>query len=160
MLGLVLTDHILPEIFASSLPKADRVVVRKSERSLVLYRGREVLREYGIALGDAPKGHKQQEGDERTPEGEYVLDWRNENSSFYKSIRVSYPNEQDKARAKERGVSPGGLIMIHGQRNYFGWLWPLTQRIDWTDGCIAVTNTEMEEIWRSVEVGTPITIEP
>ncbi|REJ79588.1 MAG: hypothetical protein DWQ47_01000 [Acidobacteria bacterium] len=160
VLGLILTDHLLPEILASELPKADKVVVKKSERKLLLLKDGEVLGEYGISLGDAPVGHKRQEGDERTPEGEYVLDWRNEKSSFYKSIHVSYPNEEDKAAAAARGVSPGGLIMIHGQKNYFGWLWPLTQGTDWTDGCIAVTNREMEEIWRSVENGTSITIEP
>lgn len=120
------------------------------------------IRSYRISLGENPVGHKQQEGDERTPEGDYLLDWRNPNSSFYKSIHVSYPNAQDRARAKQRGVDPGGMIMIHGRPNW------LTSAVvareydgaDWTDGCIAVTNEEMEEIWQLVADGTPIRILP
>ena len=157
---VIAAEKLIPSALAGDLEKADRVVVRKSERRLVLLREGRKIAEYGIALGGAPEGHKQKEGDERTPEGEYVIDWRNEKSGYYKSLHISYPNEADKARAKARGESPGGLIMIHGQKNRFGWLAPLTQRADWTDGCIAVTNREMEEIWRSVDDGTPIVIEP
>lgn len=156
----VAAEGFLPGLLARDLGKTDRIVVRKKARKLMLYRGGDKLAEYGIALGGAPAGHKQKEGDERTPEGEYLIDWRNEKSGYYKSLHISYPNKTDKARAEARGESPGGLIMIHGQKNRFGWLAPLTQRADWTDGCIAVTNREMEEIWRSVDDGTPIVIEP
>jgi len=141
---------------------ADQVVVRKSQRKLQLLNDSQVLREYRIGLGDSPRGHKFQEGDERTPIGSYILDWRNPNSSFRKSIHISYPNEQDRAMASAMGVSPGGMIMIHGQPNYI-----TSKRIlkeyegrDWTDGCIAVTNEEIDEIWRLVKDGTPIHILP
>ncbi len=142
--------------------RADRVVVDKSERRLrLLYRGK-VVREYPIALGDAPIGHKVREGDERTPEGHYVLDWRNPHSRFYKSIHVSYPNAQDRARARALGVNPGGMIMIHGKPNYISSKRVLAEydRRDWTDGCIAVNNEQMDEIWNAVRDGTPIDIFP
>lgn len=136
----------------------DLVRVEKSERQLQLIGGGKVLRSYRIALGGAPLGHKHQEGDERTPEGRYVLDWRNPNSVAHKSIHISYPNADDMAAAKARGVDPGGFIMIHGQPNGFGGLGGLLQMVDWTDGCIAVTDSDMDEIWTMVAVGTPIEI--
>ncbi|WP_246730243.1 L,D-transpeptidase family protein [Nitratireductor mangrovi] len=139
---------------------ADLVIVEKAERRMVLMRGDTVLRTYWIALGDAPVGHKRQEGDERTPEGRYVLDWRNEKSSFHKSIHGSYPDADDRAAATKAGVDPGGMIMIHGQPNGFGWWSWLLQRFDWTDGCIAVTDQEMDEIWAMVKNGTAIEIRP
>ncbi len=119
-----------------------------------------VLKKYHVAFGANPKGHKQQEGDERTPEGKYVLDYKKKNSSFYKAIHISYPNDEDKRQAKEKGVSPGGQIMIHGQKNGIGWLSFITQRFNWTDGCIAVSNDDMDQIWNAVDVGTPIEIKP
>lgn len=141
----------------------DRVLVRKGERILQLLQKGAVYREYRISLGDQPLGHKLREGDERTPEGNYVLDWRNPNSSFHKSLHVSYPNELDRAIAQAHGASAGGMIMIHGLPN---WL-TSPQRAaayrnrDWTNGCIAVgSNEEMEEIWALVRDGTPITILP
>ena len=145
---------------AHSAQKADLVVVNKSERKLMLMQNGEELRSYRIALGGDPVGHKRQEGDQKTPEGWYVLDYKKPDSSFYKAIHISYPNAADKAQARRRGVSPGGLIMIHGQKNGFGWLGSISQQTDWTDGCIAVKNSEMEEIWQMVDVGTPIQINP
>jgi len=142
---------------------ADQVVVKKSERKLMLMNDGRVIREYRIALGDAPRGHKMRQGDERTPEGDYILDWRNPRSSFYKSIHVSYPNDRDRMFARAMGVDPGGMIMIHGLPNY---LPPNAvkhanyNRRDWTDGCIAVDNHEMDEIWQAVRDGTPIRILP
>lgn len=140
---------------------ADQVVVRKSERKLQLLSDGKVFREYRISLGDAPVGHKIQEGDERTPEGDYYLDWRNPNSSFYKSIHVSYPNQRDRAFAKMVGVNPGGMIMVHGQPNHAtkAAMAHYATR-DWTDGCIAVQNHEMDEIWRMIrrDRATPIRI--
>lgn len=138
--------------------RADRVVVLKSERKLVLMNGDRPLKEYRIALGRDPVGRKTQEGDGRTPEGEYIIDYRKADSSFHRSLHISYPNVSDQAGAKERGVNPGGLIMIHGIRNGLGVIGRFHRLADWTDGCIAVTNGEIEEIWRAVQDGTPIQI--
>jgi murein L,D-transpeptidase YafK len=146
----------------TSSPYVDRVLVKKSERKMELHKQNAVYRTYRISLGDQPRGHKIQEGDERTPEGNYVLDWRNPNSSFYKSMHVSYPNSLDRTVARSLGVSPGGMIMIHGLPNWLSSprLAAEYRRRDWTDGCIAVGNDEMDEIWRLVRDGTPITILP
>lgn len=138
--------------------KADFVLVDKSDRTLTLMRDGKVLREYtGIAFGDEPSGHKRFEGDERTPEGLYTIDTRNPNSAYYLSLRISYPNEQDRAYAEAQGRSPGGDIFIHGQPNNS----PLSRLPgDWTDGCIAVSNAEMDELWQAIEDGTRIRIRP
>lgn len=140
--------------------KADQVVVVKSARTLTLLAKGKVLRTYKVALGGSPVGAKQQQGDHRTPEGHYVLDRRNPKSKFYKSIHVSYPNEHDRREAAKRGVSPGGDIMVHGLPNGFGWLGENHLVQDWTDGCIAVTDKEIDEIWDLVPDGTPIEIRP
>ncbi|MGP4716733.1 L,D-transpeptidase family protein [Psychrobacter sp. T6-6] len=136
----------------------DRVFVDKSDRILKLMSDGKVIRSYRIALGGSPTGHKQQEGDQRTPVGVYTLDYKNENSIAHRSIHISYPNAADKAHANSLGVSPGGDIMIHGQMNGFGHLSWLNQSRDWTDGCIAVTNDEMDTIMAAVKVGTVIEI--
>ena len=136
----------------------DRVLVDKSQRKMFLIKKSEIVRQYTIALGGIPKGHKKQEGDQKTPEGVYVLDYVNENSSFYRSMHINYPNLTDKRTAEERGVDPGGMIMVHGQRNGAGMLTGLTQLFDWTDGCIALTNSEMDEFLSLVPVGTEIEI--
>ena len=138
----------------------DSVLVVKSEKRMFLLSKGARVKEYDVVFGGNPEGHKQQEGDERTPEGHYLLDYKKADSAFHKAIHISYPNQKDKAEAAKRGVDPGGLIMIHGQRNGYGWLAWITQSFDWTSGCIAVTNPEMDEIWRLVEVGTPIEIRP
>jgi murein L,D-transpeptidase YafK len=140
--------------------KADSVLVIKSERKLVLLRHGDVIREFSISLGSRPVGHKWEEGDQRTPEGYYVLDWRNSTSRFYRSIHVSYPDYTDRSYARMAGVDPGGNIMIHGLPNGSAWASWWVGRWDWTDGCIAVTNEAMDEIWDSVEEGTPIEIRP
>lgn len=140
--------------------KADYIVVDKSARKLSLLRGKKVLKTYYVSFGAVPTGHKVQEGDERTPEGRYKIDWRNPNSCCYRSLHISYPNEKDKARAKELGVSPGGNIMIHGLVNGQEWLGRWHLFWNWTDGCIAVTNREMQEIWNAVPDGTSIEIRP
>jgi len=140
--------------------KADSVVVVKSTRTLTLLSRGQVLRTYKVALGGEPVGAKQQQGDHRTPEGHYVLDRRNPKSKFHKSIHISYPNEKDRREAAKRGVPPGGDIMIHGLPNGFGWLGDSHRAQDWTDGCIAVTDQEMDEIWDLVADGTPIEIKP
>ncbi len=140
--------------------RADRVVVRKGARTLELYRGTQLLRTYSVALGRDPLGHKQQEGDGRTPEGRYLLDYRNPRSSYHKALHVSYPSANDTAAANSRGVNPGGLIMVHGVRNGLGFIGRLHRIFDWTDGCIAVTDREIDEICSAVADGTPIEIEP
>jgi len=145
---------------AGAMDKADRVLIVKSEAKLYLQRNGAVIKQYPIALGSRPKGPKQLQGDHRTPEGSYTLDLKNPGSRYYKSIRISYPNAADRARARRLGAHPGGWIMIHGQPNGYGHLAPATQRYNWTDGCIAVTNEEMDEIWQAVDVGTPVEIRP
>ena len=120
----------------------------------------EVIKEYRVALGANPKGHKQQEGDQKTPEGLYILDYKKADSAFYKAIHISYPNAEDKAHAAKKGVDPGGFIMIHGQKNGLGFLAPIMQLFNWTDGCIALSNKDMEDLWNLVQVGTPIQINP
>lgn len=139
---------------------ADMVVVEKSETKLYLKKNGAILKSFHVVFGAHPKGHKQQEGDKRTPEGKYLLDYKKEDSSFYKSIHISYPNESDMKRAGKLGVKPGGQIMIHGQKNGLGWLSWITQSFNWTDGCIAVSNKAMAEIWDAVPAGTPIEIRP
>ncbi len=157
LLTIILLLSCLIPAFGSDV---DYVLVKKSEQKMYLLSEGERLKEYSVVFGGNPKGHKQKEGDQRTPEGKYILDYKKPDSAFYKAIHISYPNSADKARAKEKGVNPGGLIMIHGQKNGLGWLAWLSQNFNWTDGCIAVTNEEMDEIWKLVKVGTPIEIQP
>lgn len=148
-----------PQVPLPDGTRADRVVVRKSARTLQLYRGDELLRAYPVALGYNPLGNKNQEGDGRTPEGLYVLDYRNVRSGFHKALHISYPSPADQARARSRQANPGGMIMIHGIKNGLGFLGRFHSALDWTDGCIAVTDRDIDEIWRVVPDGTPIQIE-
>ena len=145
---------------AAAIEKADLVVVKKSERKLFLFNDGKPFRVFHVALGTVPHGPKIREGDERTPEGSYVLDRKSEKSAFYKAIHISYPNESDRERAARLGVSPGGSIMIHGQPNEATWPADVAQVFNWTDGCIAVTDRQMDEIWNAVDPGTPIRIQP
>jgi murein L,D-transpeptidase YafK len=144
----------------AAVEKADRVVIVKSAKTLTLFSGNRVIARYHIALGFNPVGAKQREGDGRTPEGQYVLDFKKADSAFHKAIHISYPNPQDVEHAKKLGVSPGGLIMIHGQKNHFGWAEFNTQRYNWTNGCVALTNEDMDVIWNAVDAGTAIEIRP
>jgi murein L,D-transpeptidase YafK len=139
---------------------ADRVVVIKSQRILLLMSQGKVLKSYKVALGGNPIGPKLQQGDHKTPEGTYILDRGNDKSRFYRSIHISYPDEKDRATAAKLGVSPGGDVFVHGLPNNFGWLGKSHLSMDWTDGCIAVTDEEMDEIWRAVPDGIPIEIKP
>ncbi len=157
--AIVIIILLIPS-YVLSLEKADLVVVLKSESKLYLEKDGKTFKEFKVAFGANPKGHKVKEGDERTPEGRYLLDYKKADSSFYKAIHISYPNQQDIKRARELGVNPGGLIMIHGQRNGLGWLSFITQLFNWTDGCIALTNEDMDTVWESVDVGIPIEIKP
>ena len=144
----------------SAYSDINQLLIRKGERRLYLMSNDEVIRSYRISLGQTPEGHKLYEGDSRTPEGNYYIDYRNPNSDFYKSIRISYPNPKDREAASAWGLSPGGNIMIHGLPNDVGDMAFAYKGLDWTDGCIAVSNEEMDEIWRLVDVGTPIRILP
>jgi murein L,D-transpeptidase YafK len=145
---------------ATSPDRADYVVVDKSDRKLYLYKAGRVLREFDVALGQMPNGPKQREGDFRTPEGKYYLGGRNTNSDFFLSIHVSYPNEADRARARAEGVDPGGQIMIHGWPNDPKYDLRRYESTDWTDGCIAVSNSDMVDIWLMTRESTPIEIRP
>lgn len=172
-------NQYLPSTDVIHAPKLDQTAIRrirshtpitevhvyKAQRMLELRHDDQIIKSYHMRLGFTPTGNKFQEGDGKTPEGGYVIDWRNPKSAFYKSLHISYPNENDKAKAAALGISPGGDIMIHGsattsQVNKLPALMEYFPRNDWTWGCVAVKNTDMDEIWLLVENGTPIEIFP
>lgn len=138
----------------------DRIVVEKSARKLSVFRENRQLKTYMVALGGDPIGPKEEEGDMKTPEGIYTIDYRNPKSDFHLALHISYPSPEDIARATLRSVSPGCDIMIHGLRNGQGWIGNLHREKDWTAGCIAVTDAEIEELWRITPDGTPVEIRP
>jgi lipoprotein-anchoring transpeptidase ErfK/SrfK len=159
----ILQKPLRPKIPDASLPAnriANWILVEKKARRLTLFHDNTPIKIYDIALGRQPEGPKQFEGDNRTPEGRYIIDSRNRNSSYHRALRISYPNRKDSAFAARQKRPAGGSIMIHGLPNGMGSLGPLHRLRDWTAGCIAVTNTEIEEIWRAVPNGTPIEIRP
>lgn len=149
-----------PPPLAPEAERADRIEVLKADRLLLLYRDGAEIGRYPVSLGFAPEGDKAREGDGKTPEGAYVIDRKNPKSSFHLSLGVSYPDAEDRAEAAARGVSPGGDIFIHGLPNGRGFIGAAHRLRDWTLGCVAVTNSEIEEIWARVPVGTPIEIRP
>ena len=155
-----LEQEIKSKIVAIQNGPADKILIEKKERRLTLISKDKVLKTYKIALGGNPNGQKERQGDNKTPEGTYVIDSRNRNSRYHISLHISYPNEKDKKRAKELGVSPGGNIMIHGIKNGFSWIGDFHTERDWTKGCIAVTDEEIEEIDKLVPNGTNIEIRP
>lgn len=158
--GLVRADSAAPmSAIVTQYPTATRVVVYKAERRMDLLRGEEVLRSFRVSLGLMPSGHKEREGDFRTPEGRYYLTRRNPRSDYFLSIQVSYPNERDVRNARSNGWEPGGSIMIHGLPNRLKREPDYYER-DWTDGCIAVSNADMVEIWLLTNNNTPIDILP
>lgn len=144
---------------ATTAPQADRIVIVKSQHTMTLMAHGQVLKSYSVALGRA-SGRKERKGDHKTPEGLYIIDQKNERSRFHLSLHISYPNSIDQKRAHDAGVDPGNLIMIHGLEKPFAWLGSLQHEVDWTDGCIAVSNQEIEEIWKLVPIGTPVEIRP
>jgi murein L,D-transpeptidase YafK len=154
---LVLAPATAP---AAALEMADRIVVRKGERRLYLMNGERVLRSFRVSLGLTPTGHKQREGDFRTPEGDYHVVRRNPDSRFFLALQVSYPGPEDLRRAAREGVSPGGQIMIHGLPNRPSKPLDYYLTRDWTDGCIAVSNADMVDIWLMTPTNTPIQILP
>jgi murein L,D-transpeptidase YafK len=139
---------------------ADRVLVEKGARRLTLLNKGATLKTYSVALGREPIGAKEEEGDQRTPEGIYLIDFHKRDSDYHLALHVSYPDQRDIERATARGVSAGSDIMIHGLPNGRGWIGRFHRRSDWTAGCVAVTDFEIEEIWRAVADGTPIEIKP
>jgi murein L,D-transpeptidase YafK len=141
-------------------PQADFILVDKSDRQMTLFAKGQVLNSYRIVLGGNPEGHKQQQGDSRTPEGRYTIDRKIPNSKFTRGLGISYPNAQDRARAKARGVDPGGAIVIHGSPDYIEPLYTVGGYVDWTDGCVALPTAQMREVYDMVPVGTPIEIRP
>jgi len=154
--GAVRADGLMHEEF----PEAEEVLVEKGARKLHLLRDGKPIRTFDIALGAAPVGDKEEEGDAKTPEGRYVLDVRNPNSEFFLSMHISYPNLEDRRGARELGVDPGGQIMIHGQPNEPTYSEGFYASADWTNGCIAVSNSDMIDIWLMTPDGTPIEIRP
>jgi murein L,D-transpeptidase YafK len=141
-------------------PQADRVLIQKSARQLTLLRKGKPLRSYHVSLGSNPKGAKEREGDGRTPEGLYTIDSRNAYSKYHLALHMSYPNAADRARAARLRVSPGGEIMIHGTPNRWRWLSFVFPHLDWTAGCIAVSDSDIEEIWKLMPNGTVVEIRP
>ncbi|MGO8757952.1 MAG: L,D-transpeptidase family protein [Terracidiphilus sp.] len=140
--------------------KADSILILKKDHVLELLRGGKVIRTYKVALGRGGLAPKEREGDGRTPEGHYIIDSRNAASHYHRALHVSYPNEEDRKRAAKLGVSPGGAIMIHGLPNGMGWIGAAHRLYDWTLGCVAVTDAEIDEIWDLVPDGTPVEIRP
>ena len=141
-------------------PKADRIIVNKKARTMELMHAGRVLKTYKIALGGEPVGPKTRQGDHRTPEGIYIVDSRNAQSKFHRSLHISYPNAADREHARKLGMSPGGDVFIHGLPNGYGFVGAAHRARDWTDGCVAVTDQEIEEICRLVDNGTPMEIRP
>jgi murein L,D-transpeptidase YafK len=139
---------------------ADRVLVEKGARRLTLLNKGAVLKTYPVALGREPVGAKEKEGDQRTPEGIYLIDFHKRDSDYHLALHVSYPEQRDVDQATTRGVSAGSDIMLHGLPNGRGWIGRFHRRSDWTAGCVAVTDFEIEEIFRAVPDGTPIEIRP
>jgi murein L,D-transpeptidase YafK len=154
VLGAPATMH------ATEFPVADLVLIEKAARKLHLVKGGEIIKTFKIALGMVPVGDKEFEGDFKTPEGRYVLDMRNPDSDYFLAIRISYPNAVDRREAREKGVDPGGAIMIHGQPNVPTRSETYYRTQDWTNGCIAVSNSDMIDIWLMTGENTPIEIRP
>ena len=140
--------------------QVDQIIVVKSTRTMMLMHHHQVLKTYRVALGTVPVGAKEKQGDHKTPEGDYLINGKNPHSQFHLALRISYPNAQDRARAHKVGVPTGGDIMIHGLMPEEAWLGARHRETDWTDGCIAVSNQEIEEIWNLVPIGTKVKIKP
>jgi murein L,D-transpeptidase YafK len=152
---------LVPSVMqASEFPVADAVIIDKSARELHLLNNGEIFRTFKIALGISPTGDKKKEGDFKTPEGKYLLDMRNPNSDYFLSIHVSYPSAVDRREANQVGAAPGGAIMIHGQPNLPSHSETYYRTQDWTNGCIALSNSDMIDIWLMTGNDTPIEIRP
>jgi len=157
---LFLYEITRPQSAQKATENADSVLILKKDHLLELLKGGKVIRTYRVALGRGGLAAKEREGDELTPEGNYIIDSRNAASHYHKALHISYPNVEDRQRAAKLGVSPGGAIMIHGLPNGLGWMGPAHRAYDWTLGCVAVTDAEIDEIWDMVPDGTPVEIRP
>lgn len=160
LLGGLAAYSFYPEAKLPAQSRIDHLIVLKSKRQLLAYSNGELLKTYSIALGRAPMGDKEFEGDKKTPEGMYVINDKNPNSGYHKNLGISYPNAEDVENAKRLGKPPGGDVKIHGLRNGTGFIGKLHRLQDWTLGCIAVTNEEIDELYSAVAIGTPIEIKP
>jgi len=158
--ALLLSLALIAVSCAYAGEKADLVVVEKSKNLLSLYKANRLLASYHAVFGGHPVGPKEMNGDGKTPEGRYILDSKKSNSAFHKAFHVSYPNSKDVERAKKLGVDPGGDIMVHGQKNGLGWASFISQRFNWSRGCIALSNEDIDAMWEAVDGGTPIEIRP
>ncbi len=158
--ALLIAVALSSPAFAAQEVRADKVLIEKAVRRLTLFSKTEAIKIYRIALGGNPVGPKEREGDKKTPEGIYQIDSRNRSSRYHVALHISFPNDKDRKRAKELGASPGGGILIHGIKHGFGWLGGFHAWLDWTKGCVAVTNKEIEEIDRLVPDGTVVEIRP
>jgi murein L,D-transpeptidase YafK len=145
---------------AQTTTNVNRIVVEKSNRTLALMNGTKIVKTYKVALGGQPLGAKDRQGDHKTPEGTYSVDAKNPNSQFHKALHISYPSQADRANARELRVSPGGDVEIHGLGAKWGWIGAKHRLTDWTDGCIAVTNEEIDEIYPLIKIGTTVEIRP
>jgi murein L,D-transpeptidase YafK len=152
--------YFFPENKLPANKKIDKLVVLKGKRIMEVYSNGQIIKTYKIALGQNPTGDKESEGDKRTPEGEYRINDKNANSSFHKNLGISYPNTQDTEEAKKKNLEPGGEIKIHGIRNGFGFIGKFHRMLNWTAGCIAITDQEIDELYDNVAIGTPVVIRP
>jgi murein L,D-transpeptidase YafK len=157
---LIVSLLLLSVASAYADEKADLVVVEKSKNRLSLYKSGKLLASYHAVFGSNPVGPKEKDGDNKTPEGRYILDKKKADSAFHKAFHISYPNSQDLERARQLGVAPGGDIMVHGQKNGYGWAYFITEHVNWTKGCIALSNKDIDAMWKIVDVGTAIEIRP
>lgn len=162
---VVITVSIAYLAYSITTPKLDgsiidKIVVEKSKRKMYLYANNQLIKTYKIALGKHPRGGKKYEGDKKTPEGLYIINSKNPKSEYYKNLGISYPNKKDKEDAKKDGKNPGGDIKIHGLKNGWGWIGQIHLLTDWTAGCIAVTNKNIDELYDIIKIGTPIEIKP
>ena len=152
--------YFFPEKKLPTDQKIDKIILTKSRRTMDVYAGGQIIKTYKISLGRDPLGDKEFEGDKRTPEGQYSINDKNPNSGFHKNLGISYPNKMDIEEAKKKNLRPGGEIKIHGIRNGLGFIGKLHRMLDWTAGCVALTDDEVDELYNSVEIGTPILILP
>lgn len=157
---LWLSGYASSRLAANPAAKVDRILIEKQNRTLSLMDGARILKTYKVALGGQPVGAKDRQGDHKTPEGIYSVDAKNPNSQFYKALHISYPTQADREKARKLGVRPGGDVEIHGLGAKWGWIGAKHRQTDWTDGCIAVTNEEIDEIYPQINVGTPVEIRP
>jgi murein L,D-transpeptidase YafK len=160
IIGVGLVYYFLPEKDLPTDTKVDKLIVIKSQRTMEAYSNGKLIKTYNVSLGQNPSGDKEFLGDKRTPEGEYRINDKNPNSGYHKNLGVSYPNAKDIQEAKRKGVNPGGEIKIHGLRNGIGLIGKFHRLFNWTAGCIAVTDKEIDELYKSVDLGTPIIITP